>query len=90
MTTSVRFCLPYDSFKLDFIAFLSGHYFNKKRKVVMDFVMTLHVCAKMLCNVWLYDFYDMTLSTEQQRRHMINIFLHVLNILSTVLFYLCF
>ena len=22
--------------------------------------MTLHVRAKMLCNVWSYDFYDMT------------------------------
>ena len=35
MTTSVRFCLPYDRFRLDFIV-----------------VMTLHVRAKMLCNVW--------------------------------------
>ena len=35
--------------------------------------MTLHVRAKMLCNVWSYDFYDMTLSTEEQRHFMINI-----------------
>ena len=27
----------------------------------MDVIMTLHVRAKMLCNVWSYDFYDMTL-----------------------------
>ena len=33
--------------------------------------MTLHVRAKMLCYVWSYNLYDMTLSTEQQRRHMI-------------------
>ena len=33
--------------------------------------MTFHVRAKMLCNVWSYDFYDNTLPTEQQRRHMI-------------------
>ena len=26
--------------------------------------MTLHVRAKLLCNVWWYDFYDMTLFTE--------------------------
>ena len=29
-----------------------------------DVVMTLPVPAKMLYNVWLYDFYDMTLSTD--------------------------
>ena len=26
--------------------------------------VTLHVCAKVLLQVWSYDFYDMTLSTE--------------------------
>ena len=34
--------------------------------------MTLRIHAKVLLHVWSYDFYDMTLSTEQQRRHMIN------------------
>ena len=28
----------------------------------MDVVMTLLVPAKVLCNVWSYDFYNMTLS----------------------------
>ena len=32
--------------------------------VDMDVVMTLLVPAKVLYNVWLYDFYNMTLSTE--------------------------
>ena len=35
--------------------------------------MTLRVRAKVLSHVWSYDFYDMPLSIEQQRRHMINI-----------------
>ena len=30
--------------------------------------MMLHVRANMLCNVWSYDFNDMTLSTEKHRR----------------------
>ena len=34
--------------------------------------MTLCIPAKMLLHVWSYDFYDMTLSTGKQRRHMIN------------------
>ena len=33
--------------------------------------MTLHIPAKVLLHVWSYDFYDMTLSTGKQRRHMI-------------------
>ena len=36
--------------------------------------MTWRVRAKMLLHVWSYDFYDMTLSTELQRRHVINLF----------------
>ena len=34
--------------------------------------MTLRIPAKLLLHVWSYDFYDMTLSTGKQRRHMIN------------------
>ena len=34
--------------------------------------MTLLIPAKVLLHVWSYDFYDMTLSTGKQRRHMIN------------------
>ena len=36
--------------------------------------MTLRIPAKVLIHVWSYDFYDMTLSTGKQRRHMINVF----------------
>ena len=36
--------------------------------------MTLRIPAKVLLHVWSYDFYDMTLSTRKQRRHMINMF----------------
>ena len=34
--------------------------------------MTLRIPAKVLIHVWSYDFYDMTLSTGKQRRHMIS------------------
>ena len=34
--------------------------------------MTLRIPAKVLLHVGSYDFYDMTLSTGKQRRHMIN------------------
>ena len=34
--------------------------------------MTLRIPAKVLLHVLSYDFYDMTLSTGKQRRHMIN------------------
>ena len=34
--------------------------------------MTLRIPAKVLLHVWSYDFYDMTLSTGKQRRHMIS------------------
>ena len=36
--------------------------------------MTLSIPAKVLLHVWSYDFYDMTLSTGKQRRHMIKSF----------------
>ena len=39
--------------------------------------MTLRIPAKVLLHVWSYDFYDMTLSTGKQRRHMINAILKV-------------
>ena len=35
--------------------------------------MTLGIHAKVLLHMWSYDFYDTTLSTELQRRHMINV-----------------
>ena len=37
--------------------------------------MTLRIPAKVLLHVWSYDFYDMTLSTGKQRRHMIILFM---------------
>ena len=39
--------------------------------------MTLRIPAKVLLHMWSYDFYDMTLSTGKQRRHMINIYMCV-------------
>ena len=33
--------------------------------------MTSRIPVKVLIHVWSYDFYDMTLSTGKQRRHMI-------------------
>ena len=40
-----------------------------------DVILTSCACwgipAKVLLHVWSYDFYDMTLSTGKQRRHMI-------------------
>ena len=38
--------------------------------------MTLRIPAKVLLHVWSYDFYDMSLSTGKQRRHMIKFFIH--------------
>ena len=42
----------------------SGHYFKRKHNIVTDGIMTLRASNQVLCNVWLYDFYDMTLATE--------------------------
>ena len=36
----------------------------EKHYVVTDGIMTLCTSNQVLCNVWSYDFYDMTLSTE--------------------------
>ena len=38
--------------------------------------MTLRIPVKVLLHVCSYDFYDMTLSTGKQRRHMINDVMH--------------
>ena len=50
MTTSVRFCLSYDPFKWDSVAFKMNIITIKKRIVDTDVV---------------YDFYDLTLSIEK-------------------------
>ena len=51
--------------------------------------MTLRIPAKVLLHVWSYDFYDMTLSTGKQRRHMINkiIFIFFFHKLICILFH---
>ena len=43
--------------------------------------MMLRVRAKVWLHVWSYDFYDMTLPTEKQRRHMIKMNMHLINII---------
>ena len=72
MTTRVRFVLSYDFLKLDFIAFEVAMFSMKIYIVVTDIVNEVTVPVKVLIQVWSYDFYDMTLSTGKQRRHMIN------------------
>ena len=42
--------------------------------------MTLCIPAKVLLHVWSYDFYDMTLSTGKQRRHMIKQHIKTINL----------
>ena len=61
MITSVRFCLSYDSLKWDFITLKVD--IISKENVVTDGIMTLRASNQVLCNVWSYDFYDMTLTT---------------------------
>ena len=52
------------TFLMGFYRLKRWHYFNKKHNVVTDGIMTLRASNQVLCNVWAYDFYDMTLSTE--------------------------
>ena len=40
--------------------------------VVTDVNNDVRIPAKVLIHVWSYDFYDMTLSTGKQRRHMLS------------------
>ena len=70
MTTSVRFCLLYGPLKSHFIAFKMSIISIIKRIVDIDVVR-----AKKLLHVWSYEFYDITLISEQQQRHMINRFM---------------
>ena len=65
MTSSVRFCLSYDPLKWDSMAF-KMNFISIKKHVVEDgqLSVTLHVQTKVLLHMILYDFYDMTLSTE--------------------------
>ena len=61
---SVRFCLSYDRFKWGFIALkvdiISIENITLSRTASWRYASV----TKYLCNVWSYDFYDMTLSTE--------------------------
>ena len=78
MTTSVRFCLSYAPLKLDFYRLKNGQWaiFQEENALfARRLSITLRVRAKVLLHVWSYDFYDTTLSTEYQRRHMITCFL---------------
>ena len=65
MIMSVRLCLSYDHFKLDFTAYRVDNCSAENVWCMVDMeVMMLLVPAKVLCILWSYDFYDMTLSTE--------------------------
>ena len=63
MTTSERFCLSHDCLKWDFITF-KVDIISIENNVVSDGIMRLLASNQVLCNVWSYDFYDMTLATE--------------------------
>ena len=52
--------------------------------------MTLRASNQVLCNVWSYDFYDTTLATELQRRHMMKFDLTLKKIKFSVSFILLF
>ena len=75
MTTSVRFCSSY--------GLKNGILSPSKSKLVQcentvltrTLSMTLRIRTKVLLHVWSYDFYDTTLSTEKQRRHMKSLFI---------------
>ena len=56
--------ISYDHFKLFFYCLLSWQLFNKNVMGDMHVVMTLLVPTEVLCNVWSYDFYDMTLHID--------------------------
>ena len=52
-------------FQMGFYRLKRRHYFNRKHCIhVKDSIMTLRASNQVLCNVWSYDFYDMTLATE--------------------------
>ena len=57
MTMNVYYC-----FKYDFIALKVDK--NRKHNIITDDIMTLRSSNQVLCKVWSYDFYDMTLTTE--------------------------
>ena len=61
MSMSVRFCLSYDHFKMNFISYKVGNCSTENAWLTWNVVVTLLVPAKVLCNVWSYNFYDMTL-----------------------------
>ena len=64
MTMSVRFCLSYDCFKWDFIALKVDIIAIENLSLSRDGIMTLRASNQVLCNVWSYDFHDMTLAYE--------------------------
>ena len=72
MTTSVRFCLSYDPFKCDFITFIMNIISIRKRFADTNIVSDVTESRQSLITRVGIRFFDMTLSTEYQRRHMIN------------------
>ena len=73
MTTRVRFSLPYDPLKWDFIAFKTSIISIENTLLTQTVSMALRVGAKVFLHVSSCNFYDTALSTEQQRHHMVNI-----------------
>ena len=60
MTTSVRFCLSYDCFKLDIVAFTEDNI--SIENVTLSWTsLWRYIYAEKLCSMWSYYFYDMTL-----------------------------
>ena len=58
--------------KLDSIAFKMDNVSSIENALLtLTLSMTLRLRAEVLLHVWSYDFYDKTVSTEEQRRHMI-------------------
>ena len=58
----VRFYISYDCFKWYFIS-LTVDTISVENIIVTDGIMTLHAPPRRYpCNVWSYDFYDMTLA----------------------------
>ena len=67
------------TFKIEFYRLRSGHIFNENLHCCYGRRQwrVLRIPAKVLIHVCSYDFYDTTLSTGKQRRHMITQFYNI-------------
>ena len=63
MITNVRLCLSYDPLKWDLIAFRMKISQLENVLLTRTLLMTLRLRAKILVHIWVYDFYDTTLSS---------------------------